>query len=975
MGVLSWVVDKIAFPSPPASYSLTSHPELFFVKSSRKRPASYPGVPCMLYAIPQGAPLLLVHAHSNGCDIGDMRQTLHAIADSLRVHVMSFEYPGYGLHVGAPGMHSIDEAARAVLDFIIDDLQVNPGQIVWYGRSIGSGPCLRSAQRMTKELGQKPAGLVLQCGFASFPEVAGHIFGKVAKKLVPRMWDNLSMIKDLACPILILHGRNDSMIPIEQSEKLWSAVVAKELSVFLPCDCGHNDFNFRQCTLRPLFSFLSGVIRAPDYPATNFIVVVGRSSHAFVYHVGPLRDRLSVLSFRRPELEAWMRRTLGLDAPADAPADGNARASASNASAASVARGASGASIASGGGAGGEESVLSLGCRIQVRGLPGQPDIDGLQGHLLEFDSPANAWKVLLDGRGGPAVHVREENLVRAMPARSAASGTDFSAPAQGANDDGTKSAASVPPPAAREVRKKGKKGKKGEKADELPPIPDLALAPPVDDVLEALTTAAGLMRLCAPRLHAFLGGVQRLLDGLEDLEQRPMEDIVSLVDAEYWACDPLITVWEEVDLPRGDRVAIRAGPFVIDNRGERSFEPNFSAAAAEAPLGVAAGGAAEVDRLRVPLWAFCPTAQHLRCFAEWSVLNSERLHLSLDPVSGGCCCGPTSAMRRGHSSRRSSRSILPLQGALATSYAALFANWTKDKTDEADGLLARFAELYRAPEEALNPDNLRGGSLSASLRLSAVELFTRSANLPGAPGDTTEAFGTDYLGGFAGDGGLEARATSRSLLNDLGPGPPWAPAAFSAAARSYLREAAGLPSPALKSFYDRLWSPSADAGGTLPSIGDLPPMPDLVAKVSSSADVDWLAAVLLRHRQRERAASASSPGGCRSSSDAGGTSSIVSGLDAGASSAEPGMNIGATEAERLLLGTATSEAMKAFAVSRCRSKPRLCGPRPAAPQRPRQSPETGQSLVARPSLPPPRRPSERPGDDSPRTSIVPSLG
>ena len=40
---LQWIVDKITFPSPPSSYSLTSHPELFFVPHKNK-PATHPGV-------------------------------------------------------------------------------------------------------------------------------------------------------------------------------------------------------------------------------------------------------------------------------------------------------------------------------------------------------------------------------------------------------------------------------------------------------------------------------------------------------------------------------------------------------------------------------------------------------------------------------------------------------------------------------------------------------------------------------------------------------------------------------------------------------------------------------------------------------------------------------------------------------------------------------------------------------------------
>ncbi|CAK0910869.1 unnamed protein product [Prorocentrum cordatum] len=166
---LQWIINKITFPSPPSSYSLTSHPELFFVKGPTTRPG-HPGVPCMLYAIPQGAPVLLVHAHSNGCDIGDMRQTLQGISESLRVHVMSFEFPGYGLHVGAASQRAIDDAADAILNFIVRDLQIDIAQVVWYGRSIGSGPTVAICHRITKDLGRNPGGCILQCGYANFPE-------------------------------------------------------------------------------------------------------------------------------------------------------------------------------------------------------------------------------------------------------------------------------------------------------------------------------------------------------------------------------------------------------------------------------------------------------------------------------------------------------------------------------------------------------------------------------------------------------------------------------------------------------------------------------------------------------------------------------------------------------------------------------------------------------------------------------------
>merc|ERR1712137_531810 len=99
-------------------------------------------------------------------------------------------------------------------------------------------------------------------------------------------------------------------IPICQAERNFAAVSsqAKELSRFHACDCGHNDFNFQRCTLRPIYDFLLGVISAANFPTTNFNIEISPSMRAFVHHIGPLRQKIPVYSFRRPELEEWIRR-------------------------------------------------------------------------------------------------------------------------------------------------------------------------------------------------------------------------------------------------------------------------------------------------------------------------------------------------------------------------------------------------------------------------------------------------------------------------------------------------------------------------------------------------------------------------------------------------------------------------------------------------------------------------------------------
>lgn len=786
---IQWIVDKIAFPSPPSSYSLTSHPELFFIKNPKKGQAANPGVPCMMYAIPQGAPVLLVHAHSNGCDIGDMRQTLQSISEQLRVHVMSFEFPGYGLHLGRASKASIDETSDIVLKYILEDLKVNPAQVIWYGRSIGSGPAVNCAHQITKEMKQTPGGVILQCGYCSFKEVARHLFGRVAKTLVSPLWQNEVMIRDLECPVLFIHGRADKMIPISHSERMFAAVSAKELSKLHACDCGHNDFNFQRCTLRPIYDFLLGVISAPNFPTTNFSMDVTQSNRVFVHHIGPLRSKIPVFSFRRPELEDWLRRLM--------------------------ARKAKKASDAS-------SSISS----------------PQLQNPVVTIEVQAEKSKAKKDGR-------------------------------------------------------------KGEES-ELPAIPDFSAFPSTEDVEEALLDPEGMTRSCANRVSDYLMLVQKKLEQVESLEAKPIEEIIEVLEAEFWNSDPLLCLWEEVLLPAGGFSRTRLGPFWIDSNGETGFD-----------RGIGAGKLASPDLLRVPLWVFCPSTAHFRYLAEWALLQSERLERSLPraaPHTASCCCGICGKLRRKDSKKKktgkkgrgkSEPTEHPTRGAFSTSLAAHFSNWV-EKNDEIKAMFAKFVELYQNPSVAIG--NSAAAIIVAAGQPAQAAFAGDDEPIPYPPDDDIEggsdaALPPNTMAPAKSEASLDAAEVPRSLLTSLSlavaargpvrPGarhplnsqpfvyadlgtasassgqplkPPWPSPVFSASVRMALRDTSGVPGPFLSSFYTKLWAPHRSTGIDFPCLADLEACKALLASEPAgpanqvpvvAKNADWLAAsVLLCYEQ-----------------------------------------------------------------------------------------------------------------------------
>lgn len=879
---LQWLVDKITFPAPPSSYSLTSHPELFFVRSPRSRP-SYPGVPCMLYSIPQGAPILLVHAHSNGCDIGDMRQTLQNISESLRVHVMSFEFPGYGLHVGAASMRAIDEAAIAVSDYLQHDLKVSAAQIVWYGRSIGSGPALRMVHRISKELQQRPGGVVLQCGYANFPEVAGHLFGRVAKRLVRPLWPNEAMVKDLECPVLLIHGRKDTMIPISQSEKLWNAVSNKSQSHFHACDCGHNDFNFRRCTLRPIYDFLLGVISASDFPAANFTVEILSQNQAHVHHIGPLRSRIPVYSFRRPELEEWLRRLVRRCKSFDTSDDSDQGAKA----------------LADG------PSELQPGQRVVLGGLPaesGAPS-NGQQGVLEDFDAAKRRWRLRLDY--GESVWLAPENLSPAgeQEEGSGEAGSQSLGPVAHKSTS-LKAIGREVSKAAEPGKKRGKadaspspskpKGKRKRKADQ-PPIPDFSQMGPVEEVDAALLQAEGMVRTCAIRVAAFLDRVQCHLDRIDDLEKKPMDEIVDMVEALFRTSDPLLCLWEEVEIASGKRIKIRLGPFVVDNAGRGSYDPQLP------------GGPAAPEFLRIPLWHFSPSPAHFRCLAEWSLLHSERLERSLpgsdeaSRASGCCCCVPSVTGRRRSkrappASGRAREGVHPSRGTLATSLAAHFVHWV-ERNDDVKSMFSRFAALYKSPEDALRGPPLVG--VDAVCAMAPKEISDLPPNPPsGFDDDSPDGLGAHLASGEAVvfDGSEAAELPSGFF--------PCSPAQFSALARAMLREGMGSSSLShMAELQASVWGAHGDKGvcdfeQTARLVAGSPGPEAPLGDAADAKRLDWAAARLALHYERLLAgASVAPPPPPRA----------LGGAETGGA-ADP------LRAEARAAGSALNRAMKAFA-------------------------------------------------------------
>jgi pimeloyl-ACP methyl ester carboxylesterase len=148
----------------------------------------------------------------------------------MGIGLLLVEYPGYGRSSGTPSEQNIRHAFVAAYDALVSRKGIDPSRIVLFGRSLGGGAVC------TLALERPSAALILMSTFTSVQSMAAK-FG-VPAFLVRDRFNNLEAIKRYAGPILIIHGKDDNLIPYTHGVKLHSAAKNSSLITY---SAGHND--------------------------------------------------------------------------------------------------------------------------------------------------------------------------------------------------------------------------------------------------------------------------------------------------------------------------------------------------------------------------------------------------------------------------------------------------------------------------------------------------------------------------------------------------------------------------------------------------------------------------------------------------------------------------------------------------------------------------------------------------------------
>jgi hypothetical protein len=150
--------------------------------------------------------------------------------------VLLLDYRGYGGNPGRPTEEGLRRDARAALAWLLAHRDVDPGRIVYFGESLGSAVALGLARE------RPPFALVLRSPFTSLPDAARVHFPLLPVRLILLdRYPSLEGVREVRCPVLVIAGDRDSVIPLSQSLAIHRAAPAgAALRVVSGAD--HNDF-------------------------------------------------------------------------------------------------------------------------------------------------------------------------------------------------------------------------------------------------------------------------------------------------------------------------------------------------------------------------------------------------------------------------------------------------------------------------------------------------------------------------------------------------------------------------------------------------------------------------------------------------------------------------------------------------------------------------------------------------------------
>ncbi len=173
----------------------------------------------------------VLFCHGNAGNISDLIGVAED-AHRLGLGILLFDYRGYGQSEGTLSEEGTHRDAEAAWNYLVQEAGLAADQIAVVGRSLGGPIAARLARDKT------PAALLLEATFTSIPALGQELYPIFPIGLLARyQYPTLEYVKQVQCPVLVSHSRDDKFIVFAHGQRLYE--VANPPKAFTELRGGH----------------------------------------------------------------------------------------------------------------------------------------------------------------------------------------------------------------------------------------------------------------------------------------------------------------------------------------------------------------------------------------------------------------------------------------------------------------------------------------------------------------------------------------------------------------------------------------------------------------------------------------------------------------------------------------------------------------------------------------------------------------
>ena len=179
---------------------------------------------------------VVLFCHGNAGNISHRLETVEYIL-SLGANIMLFDYRGFGKSEGSPGEEEVYQDALVCYNWLINEKEFSPEQIIVFGRSLGGAVAVDLASKVTC------GGVIVESSFTSAKAMAKEMFPIFPINLILKYkLNSIDKIGHIKCPVLVTHSTDDDIIPYKMGEELFNA--AEEPKKFVKLSGRHDERDY-----------------------------------------------------------------------------------------------------------------------------------------------------------------------------------------------------------------------------------------------------------------------------------------------------------------------------------------------------------------------------------------------------------------------------------------------------------------------------------------------------------------------------------------------------------------------------------------------------------------------------------------------------------------------------------------------------------------------------------------------------------